>query len=1174
MKHADFVHLHVHTQFSLLDGAIRLDRLFEKAKAMSMPAVAITDHGNLFGVVSFYQRAFKAGIKPIIGCEVYVAPRSRFDRESVGIGDSSRHLVLLARNYQGYKNLVKLASLGFLEGFYYRPRIDREILARHSEGLIGLSACLHGEIAQYIVRGERDAARAAALQYRDIFGDGNFYLEIMENGLPEQKTANEGLIALGKELSIPLVATNDCHYLNREDAEAHDVLLCIQTGKTVEDADRMKLGTDQFYFRSPAEMKELFHYCPEAVENTVRIAEKCNLQLDFDKIFLPHFTIESDLTLDEHLKGLAWRGWEIIKKESGFKPDTVERYEKRLAYELDVIKSMGFAGYFLIVADFVNYAKSRSIPVGPGRGSVAGSLVAYSLGITNIDPIRYGLFFERFLNPDRKEMPDIDTDFCIEGRNDIIRYVTEKYSADRVAQIITFGTMQARAVIRDVGRALNMSYSDVDRIAKLVPLGPNMTLDAAMKSEPRLEEEAKKNEKVHKLLSLSRRLEGLNRHSSTHAAGVVISDKPLMERVPLYKSQRNEIITQYPMNDLQSLGMIKFDFLGLKTLTVIRDTLRFIREGGGEDIDINRIPLDDRLTYQLLAKGETDGVFQLESSGMKRILIGLKPDCIEDVMALIALYRPGPLQMVPEFISRKQGQMEVSYEVPQLEDILKETYGVILYQEQVMQIASALAGYTMGEADTLRKAMSKKKVDQMEKERPKFLSGARKNRIPEQKAVRIFEQMETFGGYGFNKSHSAAYGIISYQTAYLKAHYPVEFMAALLTSEKNNRDKIIKYISDCREMGIAVLQPDINESLNDFRVIGNQIRFGLEAVKNVGAGAIEGIIAVREEGGSFSSLQDFCSRVDLRKINKRVIESLVKCGAFDAFGASRRHLMENYEKIIEKVQKRTKGGGSPSSGLFEMGGIPPASDEGRPAGEKTAPEWNSNELLAYEKETLGFYITSHPLSGLADRLQLVANTDSSFYAGRTDNGDDSGEGACVSDGDEHDHAVLRREGETVTFAGIVSGIREVLTKKKETMARVSLEDMKGSVQAIAFPEPYRKFGDLLRSEEPLLVKGILKVEQDGPKIRITEVVSLLQALEQPVNSVHFIVRNGSVTDSQISALKDLLRSHPGAAECYFHLLVEESETVIYLGKDMRTRISDEVKKGVDLILGPGAIRFM
>jgi DNA polymerase-3 subunit alpha len=1168
MKHADFVHLHVHTQFSLLDGAIRLDRLFEKAKALAMPAVAITDHGNLFGIINFYQRAFKAGIKPIIGCEVYMAPKSRFDRESSGISESSRHLVLLAKNNQGYRNLIKLASLGFLEGFYYRPRIDKEILAQHSEGLIGLSACLHGEIPECIVRGDREAARAAALEYLRIFGEGNFYLEIMENGLPEQKTANEGLIALGKELSIPLVATNDCHYLNRDDAEAHDVLLCIQTGKTIEDADRMKLGTDQFYFRNPAEMKELFRYCPEAVENTVRIAEKCSLQLNFDQIFLPHFEIEGELTLDEHLKELAWRGWEKIKQEVNFKPDAVERYEKRLEYELEVIQSMGFAGYFLIVADFVNHAKSRSIPVGPGRGSVAGSLVAYSLGITNIDPIRYGLFFERFLNPDRKEMPDIDTDFCIEGRNDIIRYVTDKYNADRVAQIITFGTMQARAVIRDVGRALNMSYSDVDRIAKLVPVGPNMTLDAAMKSEPRLEEEAKKNEKVHKLLSLSRRLEGLNRHSSTHAAGVVISDKPLMERVPLYKSQRNEIITQYPMNDLQSLGMIKFDFLGLKTLTVIRDALRFIREGRGEDIDISRIPLDDRLTYQLLAKGETDGVFQLESSGMKRILIGLKPDCIEDVMALIALYRPGPLQMVPEFIARKQGQMEVSYEVPQLEEILKETYGVILYQEQVMQIASALAGYTMGEADTLRKAMSKKKVDQMEKERPKFLAGARKNRIPDQKATRIFEQMETFGGYGFNKSHSAAYGIISYQTAYLKAHYPVEFMAALLTSEKNNRDKIIKYISDCREMGIAVLPPDINESLNDFRAIGNQIRFGLEAVKNVGAGAIEGIIAVREAEGKFNSLQDFCSRVDLRKLNKRVSESLIKCGAFDAFGASRRNLMGNYEKIVERAQSRSKGGGSLSSGLFDMEEKPHAGED-RQSGEKTAPEWNSSELLAYEKETLGFYITSHPLSGFADRLSLVANTDSSFYAGR---GDDNGDNQ--DEGEVHDHAVLRREGETVTFAGIVSSIKEVLTKKKETMARISLEDMKGSVQAIAFPEPFRRYGGLLRSEEPLLVKGILKVEQDGPKIRISEVLPLTQVLEQPLNSVHFMIRNGSVTEGQISALKELLKSHPGTAECYLHLLLDESDTVIYLGKDMRLRISDEFKKGVDLILGQGTVRFM
>ncbi len=1152
MKHADFVHLHVHTQYSLLDGAIRLDRLFEKAKSFSMPALAMTDHGNLFGAVDFYQQAYRAGIKPIIGSELYVAPKSRHDRESYGIGESSRHLVALARNLQGYRNLVKLSSLSFLEGFYYRPRVDKEILAEYSEGLIGMSACLHGEIADHILKGRKAEARQAAEEYRRIFGDGNFYLELMENGLPEQKKANKGILELGRELDIPVVATNDCHYLNREDSEAHDILLCIQTGKTVEDADRMRLGTDQFYFRSPDEMAALFEYCPEAIANTVAIAEKCNLTLSFDQFFLPQFKLEGEKTLEEHLKEMTLTGWKERLPELNLQDEAVlQKYEKRIQMELEIIKSMGFAGYFLIVSDFINQAKRMNIPVGPGRGSVAGSLVAFALGITNIDPIRYGLFFERFLNPDRKSMPDIDVDFCIEGRNDVIRYVTEKYGSDMVAQIITFGTMQARAVIRDVGRALNMTYGEVDRIAKLVPPALGMTLDNALKMEPRLHEEEKKNEKVAKLISLSKKLEGLNRHSSTHAAGVVISDKPLMERVPLYKTQRDEIVTQYPMNDLQALGLIKFDFLGLKTLTVIRDTLRFIRKGQGADLDINRIPLDDRLTYQLLMKGETDGVFQLESSGMKEILVGMKPDCIEDVMALIALYRPGPLKMVPEFISRKQGKTKIVYENPELEPILKETYGVILYQEQVMQIASALANYTMGEADTFRKAMSKKKASEMEKERPKFLEGARRNKIPEAKAKKIFEQMETFAGYGFNKSHSAAYAMISYQTAYLKAHYPVEFMAALLSSEKNNRDKIIKYISDCREMGISVLPPDINESAVDFSVAGGRIRFGLAAVKNVGVGAIESIIAGRESGGKFSDFVDFCSRVDLRKINKRVIESLIKCGAFDAFGKNRRQLMESFEGIVDKAQKSQKNGNAAQAGLFEFS--PSIRDMSLGNGQaeiKDVPEWETRELLLYEKEMLGFYITSHPLSAYAEKLRMLADTDSAGL-------------------------LERKDGETVTFVGIVSGIREIMTKRKDMMAYINMEDMKGSVSLIAFSDIYKKAHALFHSDDPILIKGTVDAGEESSKIRVIEATSLKETLDTPYTSVHFIVKNGSASSESLADLKAFLSDHPGKYDAYIHLLDDgSSETVIYLGSDLKLNISEEIRAGADGILGRGATKFI
>lgn len=1151
MKHADFVHLHVHTQYSLLDGAIRLEDLFKKAHEFSMPAVAITDHGNLFGAVDFYRSAYKAGIKPIIGCELYVAPRSRFDRDTGGRGETAKHIVLLARNIQGYRNLVRLSSLGYLEGFYYKPRIDKELLAQASEGLIGLSACLHGEVSEHLLRGDGDAAMKAAAEYRDILGEGHFYLEIMENGIPEQKEVNKGLIEIGRKLGIPLVATNDCHYLNREDAEAHEILLCIQTGKTVEDADRMKFATDEFYFKSPDEMKSLFSYCPESIENTVIIAEKCNLTLSFDNIFLPHFEIGPEKTLEEHLRELAKRGLERIA--SSFPAEDKDRYAKRLNRELEIIQEMGFAGYFLIVADFINYARSRNIPVGPGRGSVAGSLVAYALGITSIDPIRYGLFFERFLNPDRKGMPDIDTDFCMEGREEIIRYVTEKYGTDRVAQIITFGTMQAKAVIRDVGRALNMPYGEVDRIAKLVPNVLNIKLNEAIKMEPRLQAEERNNERVRKLLALSRSLEGLKRHSSTHAAGVVISDRPLIERVPLYKSQKDEVMTQFSMADLQAVGLTKFDFLGLKTLTVIRDTLRFIKEGRGEDVNIDEIPLNDAETFKLLIRGETDGVFQLESPGMKEILVSMKPDCIEDIIALLSLYRPGPLKsgMVPEFVSRKQGKTKIVYEVPALEGILKETYGVILYQEQVMQIASTLANYTMGEADTLRKVMSKKNPVEMAKEKPKFLAGAKKNRIPEDKALKIFDQMETFAGYGFNKSHSAAYAMISYQTAYLKAHYPVEFMAALLTSEKNNRDKIIKYIGSCKEMGIDVLPPDINESMMDFSVVGGKIRFGLAAVKNVGEAAIEAVIRSRQDA-RFASLGDFLGRVDLKKINKRVIESLIKCGAFDSFGRNRRQLLEGSEKIMEAGNRRRKNGRQSQSSLFALSDETEGRSEGRDndIALPDVPEWETSDLLAFEKETLGFYITGHPLSKYASIL------------------------AAIPDVVDTESIVDRKDGETVKIAGVVSSIRTVLTKKKDTMAYVTLEDMKGSVTVIVFSDVFRKTSPFLQSGEPVLVTGSIDADDESMKVIASDISLLSDWRESPHSSVHFDINASTIDANLLDTLKNIISQHKGKLDGYIHLYLNgQSETVIYLGKDVRLNASDELKAAADGVLGRGSTRF-
>ncbi|MCX5836391.1 MAG: DNA polymerase III subunit alpha [Deltaproteobacteria bacterium] len=1154
MEKENFVHLHVHTHYSLLDGTIRLDPLFRKAKEYKMHAVAMTDHGNIFGAIDFYQHAQRYGIKPIIGCELYVAPRSRFDKNSHGSGESAHHLLVLVKDIKGYHNLMKLTTKGYLEGFYYRPRIDKEILAEYHDGLIGMSACLHGEISDLILKGNADAAKRVADEYRNIFGDGNFYLEMMENGLPEQKIANEGIMKISKELSIPLAATNDCHYIEREEAEAHEVLLCIQTGKTLEDTDRMRFKTDQFFLKSPEFMKQSFKYSPESINNTIVIAEKCNLSLDFGQLSLPHFEIGTEETLDEHLGGLARKGLgKLLPVIFKGREDAqlIDKYMRRLEEELEMIRSMGFAGYFLIVSDFVNYAKRKNIPVGPGRGSAAGSLVAYAIGITNIDPIRYGLFFERFLNPNRVSMPDIDIDFCQDGRDDIIRYVTEKYGSDRVAQIITFGKMQAKAVVRDVGRAMNIPYGEVDAIAKMIPNLLNISLDTAIQMEPRLREEEKKSEKIRKLLAYSRSLEGLNRHASTHAAGVVISDLPLVERVPLCKSPKDEVVTQFSMNDLQAVGLTKFDFLGLKTLTVIKNALDFIKEGRGVEIDINDIPLNDTKTYQLLMRGDTDGVFQLESSGMKDILVNMKPDCIEDIIALIALYRPGPMNMVPEFISRKQGKTKIVYEVSELKEILRETYGVIVYQEQVMQIAGAIGNYTMAEADILRKVMSKKKISEMEKEKPRFLNGAEKKNIPEKKARKIWEQMETFAEYGFNKSHSTAYAMISYQTAYLKAKFPVEFMAALLTSEKDNRDKIIKYIGSCKEIAISVLPPDINESMRDFSVAGEHIRFGLAAVKNVGVGAIDSIITAREERGNFQSFYDFCDRTDLRKINKRMIESLIKCGAFDSTGYNRRQLMENYEGVMELAQRRFKERSSGQSSFFDTFTDTQDTNQNH-AGEYEIPdlaEWDHRELLAYEKETLGFYITGHPLLRYTEKLSSVANSDSSTINEKKDR-------------------------ENISFGGIVSAIREVNTRKKEVMSYVTIEDLKGSITVIFFPDIYRKAFGLLHGDDPVLVKGVIDAGEEGVKVIASEVSALGEEMEKPnYQAARFRIDINKSSSEDIEKLYHLLNQHRGKCDGYIHIMDDQSEVVIYLGNDCRIELSNQLQEAADSILGHHSTQF-
>jgi DNA polymerase-3 subunit alpha len=1152
MKHADFVHLHVHTQYSLLDGMIRLDELFKKAKEYAMPAIAITDHGNMFGAIDFYQQAYKNGIKPIIGCELYVAPRSRFDKTTSSIGEATRHLVVLVKNMQGYKNLMKLTTAAHIEGFYYRPRVDKDLLKECSEGLIASSACLHGEIASWIVRGNMDEARKAARTYQEIFGKDNFYLEIMENGIPEQTIANQGLIELSKELSIGLIATNDCHYLNADHAEAHNVLLCIQTGKTIEDNDRMSMASEQFYVRSSEEMQALFAATPEAISNTVSIAERCNLTLEFGKFYLPKFEVKNpEESLDEYLERKAIEGLEklmphLLTYQKEDETKVRAKYAKRLHDELEIIKKMGFAGYFLIVSDFIKHAKHNDVPVGPGRGSAAGSLVAYAIRITDIDPLRYGLFFERFLNPDRISMPDIDIDFCQERRGEIIKYVTEKYGKDKVTQICTFGKMMAKGVIRDVGRALNIPYGEVDRIAKLVPSSVlNIKLEEAFKMEPRFAEEQKKNPQIAKLISLSLILEGLNRHSSVHAAGVVISDAPLVERVPLF-APKDDIVSQYSMKDIEAVGLTKFDFLGLKTLTVIKNALNFIKESDGIEIDINNLPLDDKETYKLLMKGETDGVFQLESSGMKDIMVNMKPDRIEDVIALIALYRPGPMKMVPEFIARKQGKTKITYELPQLEAILKETYGIILYQEQVMQIANVIGGYTMAQADTLRKVMGKKQVAVMEKEKPKFLEGAKKQKINENKAKVIWDQMETFAEYGFNKSHSTAYAMITYQTAYLKAHYPVAFMAALLTSEKDNRDKIIKHMTNCKEMGINILPPDINESQKDFSISGDNIRFGLAAVKNVGEAAIESIIAMRQEA-KFTSFMDFLSRVDLRKVNKRVIESLIKCGSFDTLGYYRRQLMECCEEAMEEAQRKQKELLSNQSSFFdELDKAGSAQENG--AGSyriPDLPEWARKELLSIEKETLGFYITGHPLYGYADKLKLVTNANSSTIS-------------------------TKQDKDTITIAGVISSLTERLTRKKDMMCNIVLEDLQGSVGIIFWADVYKKYYDLLHADEPVVISGTVDVGDESLKVIAHDVIPLAKALENPYKQVRFMIDADKVSPENIKSLYNTIKKYNGKYEGYIHIRNGKSETIVKLGDQVRLDICDRLQREADGILGEGA----
>ncbi|MBE9528884.1 MAG: DNA polymerase III subunit alpha, partial [Proteobacteria bacterium] len=1062
MHHSNFVHLHTHSQYSLLDGAIRPEALVKTAREMKMPAVAVTDHGNLFGAVEFYELAMKNGVKPIIGCEVYVAPGARTDktpqsRTSI-LDTNSYHLILLVMDSTGYTNLCKLISTAYIDGFYYKPRIDKEILREHSEGLIALSACLHGEVAYNWSHGLKDEAERIAAEHKEIFPDRRFFIELQHNGMEEQERVNGGLIEIARKLDIPLVATNDCHYLKREDARIHDILLCIQTGTTVSAEKRMRFATDEFYFKSPEEMTKAFADCPEAIENTIEIAERCNLEMKLDATHMPEYPAPEGQTLDDVIDAKSKEGLEarlevMTKRGTDIEPLKWKYYD-RLDKELKVIKGMGFPGYFLIVADFIDYARSKDIPVGPGRGSAAGSLVAYSLGITNIDPIEYNLLFERFLNPDRISLPDIDIDFCYEQREEVIKYVTELYGQENVTQIITFGLMRARACLRDVGRVLDMPYGDVDRIAKLVPAELNITIESALEKEPKLQKLVKDDAKVAELIEVARALEGLPRHASTHAAGVVISNLPLVEYLPLYMgSKENIVTTQFPMKDVEKIGLVKFDFLGLKTLTVIDRALKYVKANRKVEIDLDTLPLDDTETYTLVAKGETDGVFQLESSGMKELLRKLKPEAFEDMIAAVALYRPGPLQsgMVDDFINRKHKRVKVVYDHVLLKTILENTYGVMVYQEQVMEIARSLAHFTPGDADVLRKAMGKKNHEEMLIQRNKFIEGSIRNEIPKPKAEKIFDLMAKFAGYGFNKSHSAAYALIAYHTAYLKAHYPVEFMAALLSSDMDTTDNVVKYINECRNISIEVNPPDINESDKMFSVSGDSIRFALGAIKNVGSAAIDSILEVREDG-PFESLVDFLVRVDSRKVNKKVVESLVKCGAFDftgCAGTKRAGLLEVLVGEMETAQKIQRDKEEGQGSIFDMLGD---SDGQAGAGAvsggvkefsyaASTAEWTEAELLSAEKETLGFYFSSHPLQSHMDTLKSYAT-------------------CAIEELMSIDHEV------TVAVGGVISTFKEITTKKGDRMAFVTLDGLSGNVEVVVFSDLYAKTSELITSDRP------------------------------------------------------------------------------------------------------------
>ncbi|MBI9108309.1 MAG: DNA polymerase III subunit alpha [Spirochaetales bacterium] len=1105
----EFVHLHTHSDYSLLDGASSIKKMVAKAQALGMKHVGLTDHGNMFGALRFYEACRAAGINPVIGCELYVSPGSRFIKSGAETGNKYYHLVLLAKSERGYKNLIELCSAGYTEGFYYKPRVDDELLAQFSEDLIASSACIAGEIPALIISGKPEKAEEKALFYRDLFGEGNFYLELQDHGIKEQKIANKGIIEISKKTGIPLIATNDSHYIDKQDANAQDILLCIGTGRHKNDEKRMRFSGDEFYFKSQEEMALIFPEIPEAISNTVRLAEKCNIEIKYPGPLLPVYDIPPPYTgPGDYLRGLTYEGLE--ERYPGFGEDIRERAD----FELDIIISMDFPSYFLIVWDFIHWARQHDIPVGPGRGSGAGSIVAYALKITDIDPLKYNLLFERFLNPERVSMPDFDIDFCYERRQEVINYVTEKYGKEKVGQIITFGTLKTKAVLKDVARVLEIPFSESDTISKLVPVEAKMTVDKAIEMEPDLKQFAERGGAFNELFDTARRLEGLSRHASTHAAGIVIGKTKLTDYVPLYRDKTGAISTQYTMEQLEPCGLVKMDFLGLKTLTLIRNTEKLIRKKFA-DFSIENIPEDDEKTFKMLGEGKSTCIFQFESSGMQGILKQAKPGSIEDLIALNALYRPGPMQYIPQFIDSKSGKMAIKYPDPSLEEVLKPTYGVIVYQEQVMTVAQIIGGFSLGKADILRRAMGKKKVKEMEKMKIEFIEGAVTQGFDKKHADEIFELLVPFAGYGFNKSHAAAYSVLAYQTAYLKANFPPEFMAANLTNEINSPDKLAEYISEAQEMGIEMLPPNMNLSEKTFTVVDEKIVYGLIGIKNVGEAAVIEILEKRDKDGEFTSFIDFAERVDLKTVNRKVIETSIQTGLFDSLGLNRASLIHNLEKILEFVGQTKADQGVGQVSLFEA----PEHQEFHSIELEQIEEWPQKELLKFEKDFLGFYFSGHPMDKYRKLWEKATNIDLS----------------------NPDRSTNKKKYQLI---GMIKSVRSLITKKGDKMAFAILEDYRGSIEAVIFPKTYAEIDSMINVDEVLGFEGKFDNSRGKPSLQLERIVKPEEFENNTIKEFHIRLNGKTGNEEELYELRNTLQHHSGESPVFFHLQKHDREIII------------------------------